>query len=40
MRVLVQEGSRLALRADGEQLFEVRGLLRLRRARCRVSDRV
>ena len=26
MRVLVQEGSRLALRADGEQLFEVRGL--------------
>ena len=26
MRVLVQEGSRLALRADGEQLFQVRGL--------------
>ena len=26
MRVLVQEGSRLALRADGEQSFQVRGL--------------
>ena len=26
MRVLVQEGPRLALRADGEQLFQVRGL--------------
>ena len=26
MRVLVQEGQRLALRADGTQLFQVRGL--------------